>query len=409
MIRTRLAFVFRCPAGGRACGGFRAPPPLVRQKLRSVALATTLFAAWPRPAPAESSLQYKYQEYREEADRIRVVSHYALAEVDLDALTRLRARGIMDTITGASPTGVPAPPGSNQVPLAQLEDVRHAVVADIARGFGDTTGKLEFAYSTEDDYLSRGYTLTLLRDLNQKNTQLQFGASYVDDSIRPVFFASGRSKLSRDFLIGVTQLLDANTTLTATASYGTSRGFLSDPYKLVRKTTEIAPGLSLDLTFPENRPNSREKFTGFLELIHMFENVRGSADISYRYLRDDMGVRTRTLEAAWLQRFGAHFIGQVFARFYRQSAAEFYFYDLNLTPIVPAQRPDGAGVLYSSDYRLSAFDATTLGFKAIYEAGDRWSIDATYERYDMQGRDHVTPQSAYATANVFTLGAKLWF
>jgi hypothetical protein len=49
-----------------------------------------------------------------------------------------------------------------------------------------------------------------------------------------------------------------------------------------------------------------------------------------------------------------------------------------------------------------------VGVKAIWTVNDWCSVDATVERYLMQGRDQVTPVSAYADANVFTIGIRLW-
>jgi hypothetical protein len=374
---------------------------------REWCLALVLFLLLPRPTEAaDGSVQYKAQRYQETGDRIQVDSHYAMAEFQINDATRLRARGVVDTITGATPTGAPAPAGSDQVPLATLEDKRQGVVADVSRIFGDWNARFEFAYSDEHDYLSRGYTVGLVREFNQKNTQIQAGFSYIDDAIR---FDGTKPKLTHEYLIGVTQLLDRNTTLTVNLSHGRASGYLSDPYKLVQKSIEIIPGFALDLTFPENRPDFRAKTVLFGQLLHLFEKVRGTADVSYRYLDDDQGLESDTLEIAWLQHLGASWIVQPFFRYYAQNAADYYIYDLNTSPIVPVANPTPAGPFYSSDYRLSKFDAQTAGLKLIYTVDDQWSVDVTYERYDMHGRDGVTPQSAYATADVITIGGKLWF
>jgi hypothetical protein len=386
----------------------RIPPSVpVAPQVRESLFALALLLAWPRDASAaETALQYKFQHYQETGGRIRVDSHYAMTDVQIDAVTRVRARGVIDTITGATPTGAPAPDGSSDVPLATLEDTRRSLVADVARGFGDWNARLEVAYSDEDDYLSRGYAATVVREFNQKNTQVQAGFSYVDDAIR---FGGTRPKLTHDYLIGVTQLLDRNTTLTVNLSHGRARGYLSDPYKLVQKTVEILPGLPLELTFPENRPDVRTKTIVFTQLLHMFEGVRGTVDLSYRYLDDDHGIESDTLELAWLQRCGTGLVVQPFLRYYAQNAADYYIYDLDNTPVVPVANPTPAGPFYSSDYRVSKFAATTVGLKLVYSVADRWTFDVTYERYDMRGRDGVTPQSAYATADVFTVGGKFSF
>lgn len=376
---------------------------------RAVALSLVLLLSLPRLLRAENSLAYKYQDYQEADDRVRVRNHNARATVDLGTETSLRVRGVIDTITGATPTGQPAPDGSDQVPLSQLEDERRAVVVDLGRIFGTQTINLQYAFSTEDDYVSNGYAVTWLRDFNQKNTQLQLGIAYNDDRIEPVFFDAARKKASRDFMVGVVQLLDRNTVLTANLSYGTSSGYLSDPYKIVQKSVEILPGFPLPLTFAENRPDSREKTILFTQVARHLEGMHASVEASVRFYTDSHGIDSDTLEFAWLQKLGEHVVVSPFVRYYRQGQADFYHVDLDATSIVPVPEPDGSAPYYSSDYRLSKFDATTLGLKVTYRRDERWSADVAWERYEMRGRDGVTSASAYITADILTGGISLWF
>jgi hypothetical protein len=332
-----------------------------------------------------------------------------MGHANLGVSTQIQARALVDTITGATPNGQPAPEGSDQVVLSDLEDERYAFVADATHDFGNSRIMGELAYSTESDYDSIGIAGSYTHSFFQKNTEVQFGISYVDDDIQPTFFAESRRKLSKDFLVGVTQVLGPNTTFSANLSYGTASGYLSDPYKLVQKSIEILPGLALPLTFMENRPDSREKVIGFFQLAHYFEKLRGSLDGSFRLYDDDHGVGSTTTEISWFQKFGEKLVVRPSFRFYRQSAADYYYYNLDFTPIVPASDPDGSAPNYSSDYRLSYFDSTTLGLKVIYSVSDRWAIDAMYERYEMIGRDGTTPDSAYPAANILTLGVRAWF
>lgn len=376
---------------------------------RAVVLSLALAVALPRLLRAENSLAYKYQDYQEAGDRIRVRNHNARASLDLGTAAMLSVRGVIDTISGATPTGQPAPDGSDEVPLSQMEDERSAVVLDFAYTFGAQRLGLQYAYSTEDDYVSNGYALNWQRDFNQKNTQLQLAFAYTDDSIQPVFFTEARNKDSRDVMVGLVQLLDRNTVLTVNLTYGSSSGYLSDPYKLVQKSVEILPGFPLALTFSENRPDTRDKTILFTQVARHFEGAHGSLEASVRFYSDSHGIDSDTLEVAWLQKFGEHVILSPYARYYRQGQADFYYYDLDATSIVPVPEPDGSAPHYSSDYRVSKFDATTLGLKLTYRRDERWSADIAYERYDMQGRDDVTPDSAYITADILTAGLSLWF
>ncbi len=372
-------------------------------------LAAGLHLASPRALQAESFLEAKYQDYRETDGRIRVAAKYGLAQIDLNDATRLSVRGVVDTITGSSPTGEPAPAGSDQVPLGSLDDVRNAAIVSLAHTTGDWQLSGEFAWSDEHDYLSRGYSATVVRELNKKNTGLQFGLSFIDDSIKPAFFSVARPKTTRDFLIGVSQLLGPNTRITANLSYGTTSGYLDDPYKIVLKTTEIAPGLDLGLTFPEHRPSHKARVIGYFEIAHYLENLRAGIESSVRLFHDDEGINGTTFEAAWRQRLGEHLVIGPLARWYRQTAADYYYPNLDNTSIVPVVEPDANTPFYSSDYRLSAFDATTFGAKAVYHVNEHWAIDVSYERYTMRGRDDVTSRSAYATANILNFGGRFTF
>lgn len=376
---------------------------------RVLVFSATLLLTLPRLARAENSLAYKYQDYQEGDDRIRVRNHNARATVDLGMATALRVRGVIDTITGATPTGQRAAAGSNQVPLTEIEDERRAVVVDLAQTWGPQTFNLQYAYSTEEDYVSHGYAVTWMRDFNEKNTQVQLGFAYTDDRIQPLFFESARHKDSRDYMVGVVQLLDKHTVLTVNLSHGTSSGYLSDPYKLVQKSVDIVPGFPLDLTFPENRPGSRDKTIVYAQVARHVERLRGSLEASVRVYSDSHGIDSDTLELTWLQKLGDHVVLSPILRYYRQGQADYYHANLDLTGIIPVPEPGRSTPHYSSDYRLSKFEATTLGLKLVYRRDERWSADLAWERYDMRGRDALTPDSAYITADILTGGITLWF
>jgi hypothetical protein len=93
-------------------------------------------------------------------------------------------------------------------------------------------------------------------------------------------------------------------------------------------------------------------------------------------------------------------------RFYDQSAADFYIYRLDGTAVTPVRNPSPAGPYYSSDFRVSAFRSYNTGLKLIWNPTPALQFDALLERYEMRGRDGVTPASAYVRATVLTLGAR---
>jgi hypothetical protein len=271
---------------------------------------------------------------------------------------------------------------------------------------------VSYGVSRESDYLSKGYSLNTLTNFNQKNTLLLLGWGHTDDRIMEKFWADDRFKTGDDLIIGLTQLISPEMSVTANVSYGRSTGFMSDPYKLVSTTMlDILPGFYQ--TPPENRPREKEKISVFLGANRHFERLDGALDASYRFYRDSFGIVSNTVELKWVQRLGAHFTLEPLIRYYRQSAADFYYFDLDKAGIVTSLDPTtfetgtGQAPYYSSDYRLSKMETVNFGAKISYIINDHCSLDFAYERYLMRGLDHVTHQDAYPDANTFTLGFKL--
>lgn len=357
---------------------------------------------------AETSLHYKFQSWQEDDQRVRVDAHYAELEHTWDSGQKLRLVGLIDSIAGATPTGQPPPDGSTEVPLSQLEDQREAGQIEYTHPWDRAELMLGYGYSTESDYDSHVWSLNSLIFFDQKNTTLRLGYAQADDKIQPSFFPTARDKTVQDAIIGVTHVVSPQTTVTANFTYGYTEGYISDPYKIIQKATEVVPGLVLDLTFPENRPDSRERLIGFVSVTHALEEQRAALETSYRAFSDDWGMFSHTLEMAWFQRVGESLIVRPAVRYYRQSAADFYILDLDGSPIVPSPNPTGAAPHYSADYRLSAMETWMLGLKVVWEINDRVTVDATYERYLMNGKDGITPDSAYADADVFTVGVRWW-
>lgn len=389
------------------------PPRCVTPRLprhgRIILWCLVLWMSSPqRDARAEASLHYKFQTWQEEDGRIRVDAHYAEAEQTWATGDRLRLVGLIDTITGATPSGQPADPGEDQVPLSQLKDRREAYQIEYTHPFEKASFTAGYGNSKESDYLSEVWSLNSQWFFNQKDTTLLLGYARADDDITAVFLSRPREKVVHDAIIGLTQVLSPTTSITANLTYGKQRGYLSDPYKIVERETEIVPGLSLDLTFPENRPSSKEKLIGFFSVHHAFEPINAAIETSYRLLDDDWGLTSHTLEFAWFQRFGEKLIIRPAVRYYHQSAADFYIVDLDGSPIGPPSEATGAAPYYSADYRLSAMETWMLGIKAVWDVSPHVSLDATIEKYLMNGRDRITSPSAYVDANVITVGLRIW-
>ncbi|HEY0947030.1 MAG TPA: DUF3570 domain-containing protein [Opitutaceae bacterium] len=379
-------------------------PPLSAPTL---VLAGCLLLLPPRSGRAETVVAYKYQDYAEKGGRIAVEAQYGMVEQSLGTDAKLKLTGVVDAIAGATPTGQPAETPDGEVPLAQLDDRRKAWTADLSRQFGRTHITLGAANSRESDYVSTGLSLNTLTDFRDKNTTLLAGIAGTRDDVS-VFYQSERAdKRTFDAIVGLSQLFGPKTSLSLNLAFGRSSGYLSDPYKIIQKTVEIAPGLSLPLTFAENRPDEREKWIGTATLNRTSERFRGSLEAGYRLYHDTFGTTSHTLSASWFQRLGARLIVAPSLRYYQQTAADFYHLTLDGTEIEPDNRPRPDGPFYSADYRLAKLRTWTYGVKLVWTPRNGIQLDAAYERYEMTGRDGITFASAFPKADILTAGVRV--
>jgi hypothetical protein len=388
----------------------RSLPPDVRRRYPALPLALFLILASPRPqARAEGSLEYKFENYTETGGRVGVQTQGVDANQDIGTDMHFSLTAVTDAIAGATPTGVPAQAGSNQVQLAHLEDHRKAWVAELSRQLGRVNLSAGFSESREHDYISKGWSLNSLTDFNQKNTTLLVGVAGHNDKVE-TFFDPERfytDKHAESAIVGVTQLLDPNTKLTLNFTWARETGYLSDQYKVVMQSIEIIPGTFFPLIFAENRPSEHNSGVAYAAINRALPALDAAIEASYRFYGDTYGVDANTVSLRWLQSVGRRLTLSGEARYYEQSAAKFYYYDLTTTSIQPTYTPDPSGPAYSSDYRLSSLYTTNVGVKLVWKPADWIQGDVAVDRYTMRGRDGVTSQSAYPRANIVTLGVKL--
>jgi hypothetical protein len=297
------------------------------------------------------------------------------------------------------------PPGafSTTVPVSPMHDIRWAGSLAPTLTFGRHRFTPQFSYGEEHDYRARGAALNYSLDLNDKNTTLNLGWSHNWDEVLPNGFLRRfpRNKEADDLLIGVNQLLGPETVLTFNLSYGHSRGYLNDQYKGVLFDNEPQGDPSSPALEAENRPRQRDKYIAYASLTQGIAPLHASVEGSYRFFYDSWEVQAHTVELAWFQKIGKRVVVSPVLRYYYQTAASFYairFPDFDTRPSY-----------YSADYRLSEMESFVAGVNVNVKATEWLSIDAGYKRYLMRGLDGQTSQSAYPNANIFTIGARVWF
>lgn len=388
---------------------------LVRTHCFALTLALLLLIAHLQCVRAENHVDYRYEDYQEDDARMRIQTHAVAFGAKLTSNIEVDGEVVHDAVSGATPNGALPTPGTRNW-LQQINpDTRDAGSLSAAIAWGRNTTTPQLAYSLENDYESFGYSLNHSIDFNEKNTTLNLGVAYTHDIIFAKTLGGNEPhKDGGDLLIGVTQLLGPKTFITANFTIGTAHGYLDDPYKAVHIPYYPDP-LNPDptaVTFGEQRPDKRDKQIGYLSLTHFVTPLNGSLETSYRLYHDSYGIISHTLTLSWYQKIGKHVIISPMFRFVDQGEADFYMtqlpgdYTLN-DPSDPFYAP--LPELYSSDYRLAALQTFTYGISATIKIKERFSIDLSYKRYEMQGKDSVTSSALFPKANVFAIGGRIWF
>ncbi|MET0535848.1 MAG: DUF3570 domain-containing protein, partial [Steroidobacter sp.] len=352
--------------------------------------------------------------YGESDNRVQDVSAAVSAQRDFADDRKLGLSLTADTLTGASASGAIAldraqtftsPSGkavystpAGDTPLDDtFKDTRFALNASwsqpLARLYTISGG---LGFSTEYDYTHLGANAALTRDFNKRNTTLSFGLAWSQDDIKPVGGApvplaqmldvgdlsnkrGDDSKDVLDVLLGITQVLGRNTVVRLNYSYSDSSGYLNDPYKLlsvVDATTgdtlaRIPTGSGPTGVYRyENRPDARVKQGIYAEMKHAFGAP--VLNLSYRFMTDDWGIDSSTLETRLRWPLGAANFIEPQLRYYTQSEADFYRSSL----IAGQPLPEFA----SADFRLGNFDAVTVGVKFGHRtaSGNEWSTRLEY-------------------------------
>jgi hypothetical protein len=344
----------------------------------------------PQLLRAENHVDYRYEYYGEENDRMKIETHSVYFEQKLSDAVVAKGELIYDGISGATPRGTHV---SGVAKTDQVEDTRYAGNVALDWRFRSHLLSPGIAYSEESDYRSIGISLSDAVEFNDKNTILQYGASHNFDDVRHGDRVTWSGKDSTDIIVGLSQLLSPKTVVSGAFTFGYDDGYLNDPYRLAEYAPVFPP---FPIGTPEQRPGYRSKEVLHLSATHYFEKVDGSLEATYRFHHDSYEVFSHTLGLNWYQHLGKHLILEPMFRFYTQTAASFY----------STQFTDPLPSYLSSDYRLSEFYSLDYGIQATVLINDHLRVVAGYHRYEMRGLDNTTADM-YPKANIFTVGLSL--
>ena len=163
----------------------------------------------------------------------------------------------------------------------------------------------------------------------------------------------------------------------------------------------------------EQRPDERDKFVARFSLTQFITPVNASVEGAYRYYMTPMASTRTPLNWPGIRISASTSWSRPCAAITTRAPADFYYEILpgsafTLPPSDPGSI-NNPPEYYSPDYRLSQLQTFTAGINLTVNATKWLTFDASYKRYVMQGLDGVTSQTAYPSANVFTIGARILF
>jgi len=343
---------------------------------------------------AQSSVDMRYLFYNESDGRTRVSNPTLLLHHEMsEALGQIDLLLSHDSISGASPTGgyptlsvTTATSASGQthtnaagkIPMVQYMDERNSGALSYSRRFGAHLPTVDLSHSVEKDYTANSFGVSDAWTMFEGRGTLHYGVSRSDDTVAPVTSTLRLPKTTNGYSLGWTWVLGEDDLLDVGLSRMSVKGDLDEPYLIVPVGST---------TMVERRPSTRERDAFFIKQGHYFE-WDGALKTTYRYYRDDWGLKAHTLDFTYDQHLDEGWILTPRVRYYTQSAASFY-----------DSKFAAPQTYMSSDYRLSAFSSILLGgslSKEIME-GLTLSVGGTYQI--QQGRHPLTPLQTPATGS----------
>lgn len=285
-------------------------------------------------------------------------------------------------------------------------DIRNAFTVGVAHNFDNVVAvEASYDYSFEKDYSSSTPTLTLKKELFEKNTTLTAGYSRNSDTIDGKFMANEEDRSTDNFFIGLTQVLSPVTVAQLGYSHSRSTGYLSEGIRLVPLgATDAATcvGVSVDCAL-EAFPSERKRDAYLVGVNHYFTKglggllERSAAKLTFRYYDDSWDVSSWMGEAEVYKYLDDNLIMRLNYRYYTQSKA-FFVKDTYV-----------AGDLFkSSSPQIEEKHTNLVGLKLIYLLANpvsAWKLAVN----SLEGKYEYYTESNGVNAHIFMGGLRLSF
>lgn len=331
----------------------------------------------PSVLPTGAAVGLRALSYRESGGRMKVREPVAWLSTPLGDSLEFSASGTVDTVSGASTALVSNASGRPVQILsgASITERRSASDYAIKGKFGDHTLAVSRTQSQEKDYISRAFGVHATLDFNERNTTLALGYGASSDRVMSSDDPGLQERRrNREYLAGITQILDRNSLVQSNLLRSQGRGYYDDPYRATFSFLRDGgfPPLARQV---DRRPDSRDQWAWLTRYKRNLPGTNAVVSAEYRYFRDTWGVRAHTLTLNWLQTLNATWKIEPGLRYHSQGKADFYAAEITTRP-TPRY--------LSSDQRLAAFGALEPMVRVLFQLAPGTTLDAGVSRYRQQ-------------------------
>ena len=313
-------------------------------------------------------------------------------------------------------------------------EIRNAGTFKLGKEWEEMAFNITGGVSDEPDYSSAFGGINGLFYFDQKRTALNYGIDYTNSSIyalinptyapyvdKSYYAASGQiqvepgpfglkvehitgNRQDLNFHLNLSQVVNRDLLLQSGLGFVHSNGYLGNPYKAVdmvfvnfKSDPTMGPDDGTPLLWApdveaaiERRPGAREQGIWDLRLVQYLKDFDAAVHGGYRFYLDSWGISAHTFDLDWVQPVEDWSITPRF-RYYSQNGASFYqpyFLFTGPEPTTANGRFNLAAVplsAYSSDWRLAAYGAISLGLTVAKPIGKAMGFEAGFEWYTHGG------------------------
>ena len=277
------------------------------------------------------------------------------------------------------------------------QNTRNELTAGITHNFNNIVGiEMYYDYSKENHYTSNTPTITLKKDLFEKNTTLTLAYSQNIDQVYGKYMTQKEGRDTYNYFFGITQVISPVTVARVGYSRSKENGFTSEGVRLVPvdgATQASCTDKSLTCV-DEEFPNNRSRDAYLFGVNHYFKDgifAISAIRFTFRRYTDDWNIHSLTEDFEYYKYLSDQDILRLNFRYYDQSKAYFVKTTYTTTDLLKSTSP-----------QLEAFNSQRFGIKLSHQLEDFPGslIEGKYEYYT---------ESINVHANIFMLGIRLSF